>query len=68
VRRRVQLRADLAFQQRDFLGAAALYSEAIELRPGDGKLFSNRSACAAQLKQFDKALSDATQVRPRRGW
>jgi len=58
----LQLRADLAFQQRDYHGAAQLYSEAIQAHPNDGKLWSNRSACAAQLQQYEQALADATHA------
>jgi tetratricopeptide (TPR) repeat protein len=58
----LQLRADLAFQQRDYHAAAQLYSEAIQANPNDGKLWSNRSACAAQLQQYEQALADATHA------
>jgi stress-induced-phosphoprotein 1 len=38
------------------------FSQAIELDPTNHVLYSNRSGSYASLKQFDKALEDATKV------
>jgi stress-induced-phosphoprotein 1 len=62
-----------AFAAKDFPKAIELYSkvrqiarldskQAIELDPSNHVLYSNRSACYASLKNFDKALEDANKT------
>lgn len=50
------------FAAKDFQGAAAKFSEAIEAEPANHVLYSNRSGAYASLKQFDQALADATKT------
>jgi len=38
------------------------FTEAIDIDPSNHVLYSNRSGSYASLKQFDKALEDATKV------
>jgi len=38
------------------------FTEAINIDPSNHVLYSNRSGSYASLKQFDKALEDATKV------
>lgn len=52
-----------AFSAKDFTKAAELFSKAIEVSSTPNHvLHSNRSACFASLKQFDKALADAKKT------
>jgi len=48
-----------AYAKKDFAEAAKHFTEAIDLDPNDNIFYSNRSACRAQLKDVDGALSDA---------
>jgi len=59
-----KVHGDEAFKQKDFAGAIKHYTTAIEQNAANGTLakhvlLSNRSACYASLKQYDKALEDA---------
>ncbi|KAK5110537.1 hypothetical protein LTR62_005729 [Meristemomyces frigidus] len=61
------------FSAKDFTGAVAKFSEAIELQPENHVLYSNRSGAYASLKDFDHALEDATrttEIKPdwAKGW
>lgn len=62
-----------AFAAKDFKGAIEKFSQAIELEPTNHVLYSNRSGAYASLKDFDKALEDAsrtTEIKPdwAKGW
>jgi len=61
------------FAAKDFEGAAAKFGEAIETDPSNHVLYSNRSGAYASLKQWEKALEDATkttEIKPdwSKGW
>ncbi|KAK5705238.1 Hsp90 cochaperone [Elasticomyces elasticus] len=61
------------FAAKDFEGAAEKFSGAIEADPTNHVLYSNRSGAYASLKNFDKALEDATkttEIKPdwAKGW
>ncbi|QIW98461.1 hypothetical protein AMS68_003979 [Peltaster fructicola] len=61
------------FAAKDFEGAAQKFGDAIALEPSNHVLYSNRSGAYASLKQFDKALEDATkttEIKPdwAKGW
>lgn len=45
----------------DFLGAANLYSEAIEKNPNDATLWCNRAYARMKLEEYGYALSDASK-------
>lgn len=47
------------FKAANYLKAAALYTQAIKLDPGNAALFSNRSAAFLNLVKLTKALADA---------
>lgn len=53
---------DKAYSARDYAQATEHYSEALELRPGEVVILSNRSATYAQRRRFDKALADAERA------
>ncbi|KAK2756934.1 Hsp90 cochaperone [Arachnomyces sp. PD_36] len=62
-----------AFAAKDFNLAVEKFSQAIEIEPGNHVLYSNRSGAYASLKNFDKALEDAsktTDLKPDwvKGW
>lgn len=61
-----------AFKQSKFTKAIELYNKALELNPDSeisSTLFSNRSACHFQLKNYPLALSDADNcIRCRPTW
>ncbi|KAI9704945.1 MAG: Hsp90 cochaperone [Candelina mexicana] len=62
-----------AFAAKDFKGAIDKFSQAIEIEPTNHVLYSNRSGAYASLKDFDKALEDATkttEIKPdwAKGW
>ncbi|TVT98744.1 hypothetical protein EJB05_55930, partial [Eragrostis curvula] len=51
----------------DYAGASKFYTEAIELDPADGTLYSNRSLCQLKIGEARDALRDAnecTRLRP----
>nr|POE62842.1 heat shock protein sti1 like [Quercus suber] len=61
------------FAAKDFTGAVDKFSQAIEADPANHVLYSNRSGAYASLRQFDKALADATkttEIKPdwAKGW
>nr|POE99513.1 heat shock protein sti1 like [Quercus suber] len=61
------------FAAKDFTGAVEKFSQAIEADPSNHVLYSNRSGAYASLKDFDKALEDATKttvIKPdwAKGW
>ncbi|KAH0195313.1 hypothetical protein KCU90_g27255, partial [Aureobasidium melanogenum] len=61
------------FAAKDFQGAAQKFGEAIELDPTNHVLYSNRSGAYASLKDWQKALDDATkttEIKPdwAKGW
>lgn len=49
------------FSAKKFPEAIEHFTKAIELNPNDHVFFSNRSACYANLEEYDKALEDATR-------
>lgn len=51
-----------AFAAKDFTTAIDKFTQAIELDPANHVLYSNRSGAYASLKQYDKALEDATKT------
>eukprot|EP01023_Acetabularia_acetabulum_P000337 TRINITY_DN10134_c0_g1_i1.p1 TRINITY_DN10134_c0_g1~~TRINITY_DN10134_c0_g1_i1.p1 ORF type:complete len:617 (+),score=132.73 TRINITY_DN10134_c0_g1_i1:86-1852(+) len=55
-------KGNAAFQQGSFQEAITHFSAGVEVDPSNHVLYSNRSACYASLKQFDKALEDAQKV------
>jgi stress-induced-phosphoprotein 1 len=58
-----------AFQSGNFEEAVKLFTQAIELNPNDHVFFSNRSGAYASLKNYEKALEDATTcVNLRPNW
>ncbi|KAG6586315.1 Ankyrin-1, partial [Cucurbita argyrosperma subsp. sororia] len=56
-------RGDDAFNTKDFHTAVDAYTQAIDLDPTDGTLFSNRSLCWIRLGQAEHALADAKACR-----
>ncbi|THY61675.1 TPR-like protein [Aureobasidium pullulans] len=61
------------FAAKDFQGAAQKFGEAIELDPSNHVLYSNRSGAYASLRDWEKALDDATkttEIKPdwAKGW
>lgn len=48
-----------AFSKKDFRGAIEHYTKALAEDPFDHVFYSNRSACHAELQDFEKALADA---------
>ncbi|CAI7905800.1 unnamed protein product [Closterium sp. NIES-54] len=52
-------RGNAEFKARNFLKAAALYTQAIKEAPDNHALYSNRSAAFLQLSKLTKALADA---------
>ncbi|OMP86535.1 Heat shock protein sti1-like protein [Diplodia seriata] len=61
------------FSAKQFPEAIEKFTQAIEVDPSNHVLYSNRSACYASLRDFEKALSDAektTEIKPdwSKGW
>lgn len=56
----LKAQGNAAFQAGKFEDAVALFTQAIELNPSDHVFYSNRSGAYASLKQYEKALEDAT--------
>ncbi|KAK5165771.1 Hsp90 cochaperone [Saxophila tyrrhenica] len=61
------------FSAKDFNGAVDKFSKAIEIEPSNHVLYSNRSGAYGGLKNWDKALEDATkttEIKPdwAKGW
>uniref|UniRef100_A0ACD6AQP7 Uncharacterized protein n=1 Tax=Avena sativa TaxID=4498 RepID=A0ACD6AQP7_AVESA len=62
-------RAHEAFKTGNYLLAAKIYHEAMELDPGNATLLSNRSLCWLRFGNGEKALEDAQACRMMRpGW
>ena len=60
-------RGNKFFAQKKYRKALKEYNEAIKLCPRDHTLYSNRSACYTELKQYTAALIDGhkcTQINP----
>ncbi|XP_044251803.1 tetratricopeptide repeat protein 28 [Drosophila takahashii] len=55
--------SNAACQSGDFATAVLLYTDALQLDPGNHILYSNRSAALLKQGQFAAALQDATQAR-----
>ncbi|XP_034658432.1 tetratricopeptide repeat protein 28 [Drosophila subobscura] len=55
--------SNAACQNGDFATAVLLYTDALQLDPGNHILYSNRSAALLKQGQFAAALQDATQAR-----
>ncbi len=51
--------ANAEFKKENYLSAAALFTKAIRLDPGNHLLYSNRSAALLKLQKVHKALEDA---------
>ena len=47
-----------AFQEKRYDEAENLYSEAIELNVGSGRLWTSRATCRNAMKKYEKALAD----------
>ncbi|VVA12921.1 PREDICTED: ankyrin-1 [Prunus dulcis] len=56
-------RGDDAFKTKDYNMAIDAYTQAIDMDPTDGTLFSNRSLCWMRLGQPEYALADAKACR-----
>jgi len=52
-------KGDNCFKNGEWRDGSVFYTRAINNTPEDHKLYSNRSACYAKLKKWDKALKDA---------
>ncbi|CAI5506849.1 unnamed protein product [Closterium sp. Naga37s-1] len=52
-------RGNAEFKAKNFLKAAAIYTQAIKEAPDNHALYSNRSAAFLQLSKLTKALADA---------
>eukprot|EP00362_Geleiidae_sp_MMETSP1317_P000548 CAMPEP_0201282074 /NCGR_PEP_ID=MMETSP1317-20130820/4762_1 /ASSEMBLY_ACC=CAM_ASM_000770 /TAXON_ID=187299 /ORGANISM="Undescribed Undescribed, Strain Undescribed" /LENGTH=64 /DNA_ID=CAMNT_0047593767 /DNA_START=418 /DNA_END=612 /DNA_ORIENTATION=+ len=52
-------RGNQLFQNKQYAEAISAFTEAIAADPNDPVFYSNRSACYASLKEYDKALEDA---------
>jgi tetratricopeptide (TPR) repeat protein len=48
-------------QQKDFKGAALVYSKALKLEPTNAIVYSNRSAAFFGMERYNRALQDADQ-------
>ncbi|XP_043647206.1 tetratricopeptide repeat protein 28 [Drosophila teissieri] len=55
--------SNAACQSGDFATAVLLYTDALQLDPGNHILYSNRSAALLKQGQFTAALQDATQAK-----
>ncbi|TVU30035.1 hypothetical protein EJB05_21637 [Eragrostis curvula] len=55
-----------AVKNKDYLAAAYIYTEAMDLDPGDATLYANRSFCWFHLGEGKKALMDAQTCRAMR--
>jgi stress-induced-phosphoprotein 1 len=55
----ISAKAKEAFSKQDYAAAIKYYTEAIAADPTDHIFFSNRSACYANLKQYEDAFDDA---------
>lgn len=65
----LKLCGDIAVKRKNYRGASAFYSEAIELDPNDATLYANRSLCYLQMTEAGKALRDAnTCIKLRPEW
>uniref|UniRef100_A0A8R7U4U8 Serine/threonine-protein kinase BSK1-like TPR repeats domain-containing protein n=1 Tax=Triticum urartu TaxID=4572 RepID=A0A8R7U4U8_TRIUA len=65
----LKLCGDVAVKRKNYRGASAFYSEAIELDPSDATLYANRSLCYLQMTEAGKALRDAnTCIKLRPEW
>jgi len=51
------------FVSKDYAGAIAKYTQAIELDGSDAAFWSNRSACYMETKQYQRALASAEMAR-----
>merc|ERR1712087_34637 len=51
-----------AFLAKKYLAASEHFTNAIELDPKNGKLYSNRSACYSFLKMYQESLNDANKT------
>uniref|UniRef100_R7WB84 Serine/threonine-protein phosphatase 5 n=1 Tax=Aegilops tauschii TaxID=37682 RepID=R7WB84_AEGTA len=61
----LKLCGDIAVKRKNYRGASAFYSEAIELDPNDATL----SLCYLQMTEADKALRDANlRIKLRPEW
>ncbi|KAF8070643.1 phosphoprotein phosphatase [Lyophyllum atratum] len=54
--------ANKAFTSHDFLGAARLYTAAIEKNPNEATVWCNRAYARMKLEEYGYALSDTTQA------
>lgn len=50
----------MAFEDHEFLRAATLYTEAIDLNPLDPTLWCNRAFTRMKLEEYGYALNDAS--------
>ncbi|XP_026378411.1 protein STIP1 homolog [Papaver somniferum] len=62
-------RGTSAFQRKEYWQAVYWYTEALEIKPGDAAVLSNRSLCYVYLNKGDPAFEDASQcVLARPDW
>ncbi|KAH7913689.1 phosphoprotein phosphatase [Hygrophoropsis aurantiaca] len=59
---KLKTEANKAFAARNFSDAVRLYSEAIELNPGDATYWCNRAAARTKLEEYGFALNDASRA------
>jgi hypothetical protein len=57
------LASHLAHREGDFAGAAALYRERVEARPGDARSWNNLAACLIEVRRFEEARAAAAMAR-----
>ncbi len=57
------LASHLAHREGDFAGAAALYRERVEARPGDARSWNNLAACLIETRRFEEAREAASRAR-----
>ncbi|KAM3277372.1 hypothetical protein ACQJBY_045317 [Aegilops geniculata] len=56
-------RGRAAFAKEDYHAALYFFGRVIEIDPSDPTMFSNRSACWLQMREWERALSDAQYCR-----
>ncbi|KAF9222575.1 hypothetical protein BS17DRAFT_169983 [Gyrodon lividus] len=59
--RKLKTEANKAFTSHNFGEAIKLYTQAIELNPGDATFWCNRAAARTRLEEYGFALADACE-------
>jgi tetratricopeptide (TPR) repeat protein len=66
---RLKAEGNQLYKDKNYLKAAATYTQAIKVDKNNGVLYSNRSAALLQLNKVTKAISDAEEcIRLRPEW